>query len=81
MTNIKLCGLSCIEDIRAANALQPGYIGFVFAPKSRRFVSPQTAKILKQSMSPNILAVGVFVDAPLQTVAALLCAGVSDFAQ
>lgn len=81
MTNIKLCGLSRIEDIRAANALQPGYIGFVFAPKSRRFVSPQTAKILKQSLSPHILAVGVFVDAPLQTVAALLCEGVIDLAQ
>ena len=81
MTNIKLCGLSRMEDIRAANALHPDYIGFVFAPKSRRFVSPQTAKILKQSLSPHILAVGVFVDAPLQIVAALLCEGVIDLAQ
>ena len=36
MTKIKLCGLSRSEDIDAANDLLPDFIGFVFAPKSRR---------------------------------------------
>lgn len=36
MTKIKLCGLSKPCDIEAANALQPEYIGFVFAPKRDR---------------------------------------------
>ena len=43
MTKIKLCGLSRIEEIEAANELKPEYIGFVFAPKSRRYVAPETA--------------------------------------
>ena len=43
MTKIKLCGLSGIEEIAAANELKPEYIGFVFAPKSRRYVTPEKA--------------------------------------
>lgn len=49
MTKIKLCGLSGIEEIEAANELKPEYIGFVFAPKSRRYVKPETAAELKNS--------------------------------
>ena len=37
-TKIKLCGLSRPRDIRAANALKPEFVGFVFAPRSRRYV-------------------------------------------
>ena len=32
MTKIKLCGLSRLEDIEAANRLKPDYVGFVFWP-------------------------------------------------
>ena len=48
MTKIKLCGLSGIEEIEAANELKPEYIGFVFAPKSRRYVTPEKAAELKK---------------------------------
>ncbi len=34
MTRIKLCGLVRPEDVLAANALLPEYVGFVFAPKA-----------------------------------------------
>ena len=37
MTKMKLCGLFRPCDIDAANELKPEYIGFVFAPKSRRY--------------------------------------------
>ena len=36
MTKIKLCGLSRPCDIQTANEFMPAYIGFVFAPKSKR---------------------------------------------
>lgn len=41
MTKIKLCGLRRVCDIEAANALHPEYVGFVFAAKSRRYISPE----------------------------------------
>ena len=81
MTNIKLCGLSRPQDIQAANRLKPDFIGFVFAPKSKRYVSPQKAEELKALLDPGIRAVGVFVNEPLETVAQLLDRGVIDLAQ
>ena len=80
-TKIKLCGLSRPRDIRAANALKPEFVGFVFAPRSRRYVSPQQAKTLKSLLSPEIQAVGVFVDEEPQRVAELLGSGIIDLAQ
>ena len=81
MTKIKLCGLSRPCDILTANELKPEYIGFVFAPKSKRYIDPQKAAQLKELLSSDIRAVGVFVDEAPDTVAALLNSGVIDIAQ
>jgi phosphoribosylanthranilate isomerase len=81
MTKIKLCGLTRACDIEAANRLKPDYIGFVFAEKSRRFVSGDLAKALKSLLSPEIKAVGVFVNEDPETVAGLLNRGIIDLAQ
>lgn len=81
MTQIKLCGLRRPEDIEAANRLRPEYIGFVFARKSKRYVEPETALSLKKSLSPDIKAVGVFVNEELSVVADLLNRGIIDVAQ
>ena len=81
MTKIKLCGLTRACDIEAANRLKPDYIGFVFAEKSRRFVSGEQAEELKSLLSPEIKAVGVFVNEDPETVAGLLNRGIIDLAQ
>ena len=81
MTKIKLCGLSRPCDIRAANELLPDYIGFVFAPKSRRYVSPEKAAELKRMLDPGIRAAGVFVDEKPQVIEALVSRGVIDAVQ
>ena len=81
MTKIKLCGLSRPCDIEAANELKPEYIGFVFAPKSRRYVTPEKAKELKQLLVPEIRAVGVFVNEDPERIACLVNSGVIDIAQ
>lgn len=81
MTRIKLCGLTRPCDIEAANRLKPDYIGFVFAKKSRRYVSPEQAEVLKKQLSPGIRAVGVFVSEDPETVAGLLNRGIIDLAQ
>ena len=81
MTKIKLCGLSRQCDIEWANELKPDYIGFIFWSKSKRNVSPEKAKKLKALLSPDIKAVGVFVNEPTQNVAKLLNDNIIDLAQ
>lgn len=78
---IKICGLTRPEDIACVNRLLPDYIGFVCWPGSRRFVSEEQAARLKAALSPEIRAVGVFVDAPVEEITALLQKGVIDMAQ
>ena len=81
MSKIKLCGLSRKCDIEWVNALKPEYIGFVFWSKSKRNVPPEKAKKLKDLLSPDIEAVGVFVDEPIENVAELLNDNIIDIAQ
>ena len=81
MTRIKFCGLTRPEDIEYVNSLKPDYIGFVFAKKSRRAVTKEKAAELKAMLSPDIKAVGVFVDATSEYVTELLSEGVIDIAQ
>lgn len=81
MTKIKLCGLQSLNDVTAANAVQPDYIGFVFAKTSKRFVTPQTAEQLRKKLDRKIAVVGVFVNEPVEIVAALLNKGIIDMAQ
>ena len=81
MTKIKLCGLSRPCDIEAVNQLKPDYIGFVFAPKSKRYVTYRKAAELKSRLSPEIKAVGVFVNECPQEAAKLLKNGIIDMVQ
>ena len=81
MAKIKMCGLFHPCDIRAANEIKPEYIGFVFSPGSRRYVTYGQASELKALLEPDIRAVGVFVDENPKTVADLLDQGVIDIVQ
>ncbi len=81
LTKVKLCGLSRLEDIQVANQLLPDYIGFVFAPQSRRTISLEQAKLLKAHLDPAIQAVGVFVNEDPTYIATLLNQGLLDVAQ
>ncbi len=81
MTKIKLCGLSRPCDIETANELLPDYIGFIFAPKSRRYVSPEKAASLKDNLHPEIRTVGVFVNEKPEQIAKLLKEGIIHIAQ
>lgn len=78
---IKLCGLTRPSDVETANLLHPDFVGFVFAKKSRRYVSPERVKTLKELLHPDILAVGVFVDEEPEAVATWLSSGIIDMAQ
>lgn len=78
---VKTCGLSRPEDIAVANELRPDCVGFVFWPKSRRYVTPEAATGLRALLSPDIPAVGVFVDEDTAVVADLLQQGTIQVAQ
>lgn len=80
-TRLKICGLSRASDIAYANELKPDYIGFVFAPKSRRYVTPAMAHRLKAQLANDIQAVGVFVNEPLCSIRAMAEAGTMDVIQ
>ena len=81
MTKIKCCGLSREEDIAAVNDLGVDYAGFVFVPESKRYVTPQRARTLKEKLADHVVAVGVFVDEDAQRVAGLIDEGIIDMAQ
>ena len=69
MTKIKLCGLTRVEDIKMANELFPDFVGFIFYPKSKRYISPNVAANLKNLLDKKISAVGVFVNEKIENVA------------
>ena len=81
MTGIKLCGLKRECDIEAVNKLNPDFIGFVFAEKSKRYVDPEGAARLKAKLNKGIKTVGVFVNESPEAVAELLNKGTIDMAQ
>lgn len=81
MTKVKLCGLTRLCDIEAANELSSEYIGFVFFEKSRRYVSHERASELKKHLNHDIKAVGVFVNEDVRQIASLLERGTIDIAQ
>ena len=78
---VKICGLRREEDICCVNAYLPDYIGFVFYPKSKRYVTGEQAQQLKEKLDPRIRAVGVFVNADPDEVIALLQKNIIDIAQ
>ena len=72
MTKIKICGLKRPEDIAYVNAAKPDFAGFIIdVPKSRRNVSPEKVREFTALLSPEILPVGVFVNAPMETILSL----------
>lgn len=81
MTKIKFCGMTRVEDMEMANEYRPDYVGFVFAKNSKRYLSPEQARILKSLLLPGIPAVGVFTNDKPDCIARLLTEGIIDVAQ
>lgn len=71
-TRIKICGLTRAEDVRATVAAGADAIGFVFYPRSPRYVTPQTAAALMTAVPPFVTTTGLFVNASQQEVAAVV---------
>ncbi|WP_407717189.1 indole-3-glycerol phosphate synthase TrpC [Eubacterium pyruvativorans] len=80
-TRLKMCGMRRPEDIRSANRVRPDYIGFIFDPSRRRYVTPEQAAALRSELDPGIRTAGVFVNADLPDILKITEAGTIDLIQ
>jgi len=67
-TRIKICGIRDVDSALAAAEAGADAIGFVFAPRSPRTISPEAAWQIASYLPPFITKVGVFVDASSEEI-------------
>jgi len=72
LTRIKFCGFTRTEDIAVALALGVDYIGLVFAPRSPRRVSLDTARMLRRTVTGHTQVVALVMDQPQNEVQAVI---------
>jgi phosphoribosylanthranilate isomerase len=68
---VKICGITRLEDARAAVKAGANALGFVFWPESRRFIDPYRARAIVSMLPPFVAAVGVFVNQPAEYVSSV----------
>ena len=64
---VKICGVRTADDARAAVDAGADLLGLNFVPASPRYVDPAAARAVARAV-PGTPLVGVFVDAPRETV-------------
>src|SRR5699024_10841554 len=81
MVKVKICGLRRPEDIEAANAAKPDYVGFIFVEGTKRYVEPIQAAQFRKDLAGDIQTVGVIVNARIEKIVAICKAGIIDVIQ
>jgi phosphoribosylanthranilate isomerase len=76
---IKVCGMRDPENILQVSELHPDYMGFIFYPKSKRFVGTEFQ--IPEQLPKEIKRVGVFVNETTDNILALAKAHSLDFIQ
>ena len=74
-TRIKICGITRTEDLHAAVHAGADALGFVFYPKSPRYVTPGRYAELARALPPFVNAVALFVNATEDDIRAVVAAG------
>lgn len=72
MTKIKICGITNLEDAIMAVELGADALGFIFTPKSQRFITADRAEKIISQLPPFIKTVGVFVNQPAEEIKKIL---------
>ncbi len=71
VTKIKFCGITRLEDAELAVSLNAWAIGMILWPGSRRAADPQRAAEIAAAVRRKVEIVGVFVNPPLDELAAI----------
>jgi len=69
---VKLCGITRLEDARAAVAAGVDALGFVFSARSPRVIEPEAAAAIIARLPPFVTMVGLFLDPAPEQVRAVL---------
>jgi phosphoribosylanthranilate isomerase len=69
---VKICGISNVDDARAAVELGVDALGLNFYPPSPRCIDRATALAILDVVPPSIQAIGVFANEPLDRIASFL---------
>jgi indole-3-glycerol phosphate synthase/phosphoribosylanthranilate isomerase len=65
---IKICGITRLEDVRVCLEMEVDMIGLNFWPGSSRYVAPQKMRSIRSAIGAEAEGVGVFVRASLDDV-------------
>ncbi|MYH31963.1 MAG: phosphoribosylanthranilate isomerase [Acidobacteria bacterium] len=65
---VKVCGITRRDDALRAADLGASAVGFVFWPRSPRYVEPETAAAFARELPADVAPVGVFVDPAVSDV-------------
>ena len=68
MTKVKICGNTNLEHAKLAIDLGADYLGFIFAPNSKRVVTLDQARSIIEGLSSFTNTVGVFCNQPKKEV-------------
>jgi phosphoribosylanthranilate isomerase len=72
---VKVCGITRVEDALSAIRLGANAIGFVFWPKSSRYITPDSVREIVLALPPFVTTVGVYVDPTQEWVEETAVAG------
>jgi phosphoribosylanthranilate isomerase len=68
VTEIKICGITNSRDAAVVAGCGADAIGFIFHPRSSRYVAPEVAKGIIKELPDTIAKVGVFVNLEVKEV-------------